>query len=51
MYKDMDKLNMASVFDKSMLYLLWEYGEYRDGTEEDLKRLINIARKYQMRKN
>ena len=49
MYKDMDKLNMGSVFDKSMLDLLVEYGEYRDGTKEDLKRLINIARKYQMR--
>ncbi len=49
MYKDMDKLNMGSVFDKSMLDLLEEHGEYRDGNKEDLKRLINIARKYQMR--
>lgn len=51
MYKDMDKLNMGSVFDKSMLDLLDEYGKYKDGSNTELKRLINIARKYQVIRN
>lgn len=44
MYKDMDLLHMGSVFDKNLLDLIDRHGLIKNGTKEELKKLIYIAR-------
>lgn len=44
MYFDMDKINMGSVFDNSLLDLLNQYGKVLMGTEEEFERLLYRAR-------
>lgn len=39
-YLDMDKLNMGSVFDNSILDIIKRYGKLTYGSEEDFKRLV-----------
>lgn len=46
-YKDMDKLHMGSVFDNSLIDLLERYGKIYSGSEEEFKRMLNLARQAQ----
>lgn len=46
-YKDMDKLHMGSVFDNSLIDLLERYGKIYSGSEEEFKRMLNLARQTQ----
>jgi len=47
MYSDMDQIHMGSVFDYSILDLLAQFGEIRNGTEEEFKRLLYRSRNQQ----
>lgn len=44
MYLDMDKINMGSVFDNSLLDILNQYGKVNYGTEEEFKKLLYMRK-------